>query len=58
MGEGEKQIKNKWSFKLKEDETITQIEVGGQKRAEAQAEIGTKKVVYVNHKPSLKSGER
>ena len=42
MGGGEKQLK-KWAVEFKEDETITLIEVGGKKRAEAQAEIVAEK---------------
>ena len=43
MGEGEKQLKNKWVVEFNEDETITLIEVGGKTRAEAQPEIGAQK---------------
>ncbi len=43
MGGGEKLLKNKWAVEFKEDETITLIEVGGKKRAKAQAEIGAEK---------------
>ena len=43
MGGGQQQLKDKWAVEFKEDETIALIEVGGQKRAEAQAEIGADK---------------
>ena len=47
MGGGEKQLKNKWAVEFKEDETITLIEVGGKKRAEAQAEIGAEEAIFI-----------
>jgi hypothetical protein len=43
IGGSEKQFKNKWDVELKVDETITIIEVGRKKKAEAQAEIGAVK---------------
>jgi hypothetical protein len=47
VGGGEKQLKNKWSVEFKADETITIIEVGGKKRAEAQAEIGAEEAIFI-----------
>ena len=47
VGGGEKQLKNKWAVEFKEDKTITIIEVGGKKRAEAQAEIGAEEATFI-----------
>jgi hypothetical protein len=47
VGGGEKQLKNKWAVEFKADETITIIEVGGKKRAEAQAEIGAEEAIFI-----------
>ena len=47
MGGGQQQLKDKWAVEFKEDETIALIEVGGQKRAEAQAEIGADKAALI-----------
>ena len=47
VGGGEKQLKNKWAVEFKADETITIIEVGAKKRAEAQAEIGAEKEAII-----------
>ncbi len=47
MGEGKKELKDKWTVEFKEDETIALIEVGGQERAEAQAEIGAEKAALI-----------
>ena len=47
VGGGEKQLKNKWAVEFKVDETITIIEVGGKKRAEAQAEIGAEEAIFI-----------
>jgi hypothetical protein len=47
VGGGEKQLKNKWAVELKGDETITIIEVGAKKRAEAQAEIGAEEAFFI-----------
>ncbi len=47
VGEGENQLKNKWAVEFKGDETITIIEVGAKKRAEAQAEIGAEEAIFI-----------
>jgi hypothetical protein len=47
VGEGKKELKDKWTVEFKEDETIALIEVGGQERAEAQAEIGAEKAALI-----------
>ncbi len=46
VGGCEKQLKNKWALEFKGDETITIIEVGVKKRAEAQAEIGAEEAIF------------
>jgi hypothetical protein len=56
VGGGEKQLKNKWAVEFKVDETITIIEVGGKKRAEAQAEIGAEEAIFIQI--SIRWGER
>jgi hypothetical protein len=44
---GKKELKNNWAAEFKVDETITIIEVGGKKRAEAQAEIGAEEAIFI-----------
>jgi hypothetical protein len=56
VGGGKKQLKNKWAVEFKVDETITIIEVGGKKRAEAQAEIGAEEAIFIQI--SIRWGER
>jgi hypothetical protein len=46
VGGGQKQLKDKWAVECK-DETIALIEVGGQKSAKAQAEIGAEKAMRI-----------
>jgi hypothetical protein len=46
VGGGEKELKNKWAVEFKVDETITIIEVGGKKRAEAEDEIGAEEAIF------------
>jgi hypothetical protein len=55
VGGGEKQLKNKWTVEFKVDETITIIEVGGGKKAEAPVEIGAEKAAVFIKKSIRKS---
>jgi hypothetical protein len=47
VGGGENQLKNKWAVEFEVDETITIIELGSKKRAEAQAEIGAEEAIFI-----------